>query len=231
MKMKKVALQVSITPLLKTQGTHVDIPGRLTVAEFSVRKFLRFCQMIQEKGLVSGSGGNVSYRTDDGGVMITPTGRSFEMLGEDDIVVMDMEGGSSHPLKPSKEYLLHTCCYRVRPEIRCVVHVHSVYVVALSCLKNLDYQCAAPVYTPGYGARVGELEALPYMEPGSPELAGRVKDVITRRNSVLLANHGLVTVGENCEKALNLAEEIEENAQLYFLLKDEGRDLAAARHA
>ncbi|MCC8193711.1 MAG: class II aldolase/adducin family protein [Deltaproteobacteria bacterium] len=199
------------------------------MAVISVREFLEFSRMVQEKGLVSGSGGNVSYRMDDGRVMITPTGRSFEMLREDDIVIMDMEGRSSHTLKPSKEYLLHTYCYAVRPEVRCVVHVHSVYAVALSCLKHLDYKCAAPAYTPGYGARVGELEVLPYMEPGSPELAAGVRNVIAHRNSVLLANHGLITVGENCEKALNLVEEIEENAQLYFLLKHDGRPLSEAR--
>ena len=114
-------------------------------------------------------------------------------------------------------------------DVRVVLHVHSVYSVALACLKDLDYACAAPVYTAGYAGRIGNLTTLPYFESGSAALADGVKQVIAQRNSVLLANHGLLTVGASYEQALNLVEEVEANAQLFFILRDQGRSLDEAK--
>jgi ribulose-5-phosphate 4-epimerase/fuculose-1-phosphate aldolase len=96
--------------------------------------------------------------------------------------------------------------------------------MALACLP-VDPFCAMPVYTPGYSARVGKLPMVPYFRPGSEELADWVWKFIAGRNSVLMASHGMLTVGKSTEQALNIAEEIEENAHLFFILDGRGAGL------
>lgn len=190
-----------------------------------VRRFLDLCHLLHEKDLVSGPGGNVSFRCGSQ-VMITPSGRRLESLKEEDVVFLSADGSftSQNGGKPSKEWRMHLSCYS-RNDIGAIIHVHSVYAMAVSCLKNLDRLCAIPVYTPGYGTRVGKLPVIPYELPGSVELADKVAAVIEKRNSVMMANHGVLTVGKTPEDALNLVEEIEEASKMYFALADQGRPL------
>ena len=190
-------------------------------------ELVRICHMVHERGLVVGSGGNISILVSDDRILITPTGRSLGLLTEDDLVAVDLDGRPIGSGTPSKEVLLHTLAYKARSDCRSVVHVHSPHAVAVSCLKELDATCAVPIYTPGYKARVGCLEAIPFFPPGSKELAMRISEVVGHRNSVLLRNHGLITIGASLELAVNLAEEIEENCRIFFLLRDDGCELGA----
>ena len=166
----------------------------------SIQLFLDTCHLIHAKGLVSGSGGNISLRCDDG-ILITPSGRSLESLKEEDLVLLQMDGSYTCPNGgiPSKEWRMHLACYHARPDVSALVHVHSSNAVAVSCMKDADSSCAIPVYTPGYSMRVGELPILPYMTPGSVELCDHVFPLIAKRNSVLLANHGPLAVGRSME--------------------------------
>lgn len=185
-------------------------------------QLIETCHMLHEKGMVSGSGGNVSIRAGER-VWITPTGVSLRAVTKENLVALNMDGTWEGMICPSKEYRLHLQCYVNRPEISSVVHVHSLYSVALSCAIGPEDQI--PVYFPGYAMRVGKLPVLPYMRPGDQKLAEAVSSVISRRNSVLLANHGVVTVGRDIQEALNIMEEIEENAQLYFILGGKGHEM------
>jgi ribulose-5-phosphate 4-epimerase/fuculose-1-phosphate aldolase len=189
-----------------------------------VQDFLDLCHRVYDKGFVSGSGGNISIRLGDQ-LLITPTGRNLGALREEDFVCMDTNGTIIGSGKPSKEWRMHLVCY-ARPDVAAVVHTHSLYAVALSCTKGVDPQCAMPVYTPSYGLRVGKLPLLPYLLPGSEELAEYAAGVMAERDSVLLANHGLLTVGKSMEQAMNLVEEIEENARLCLILGDKGLPLS-----
>lgn len=190
------------------------------------QKFLKVCHLIQANGLTSGSGGNVSIKTEEG-ILITPTGRSLESLKLEDLVLLHKDGSyiCKNGGSPSKEWRMHLACY-LRDEINAVVHVHSIHAVALSCMKSINENCAIPIYTPGYAIRVGKLPLLPYLTPGSIELCDSVAKVIKKRNSVLLANHGSIAVGKDIETALNLIEEIENEAKLFFLLGENGRYLS-----
>ena len=127
----------------------------------SIQLFLDTCHLIHAKGLVSGSGGNISLRCDDG-ILITPSGRSLESLKEEDLVLLQMDGSYTCPNGgiPSKEWRMHLACYHARPDVSALVHVHSSNAVAVSCMKDADSSCAIPVYTPGYSMRVGELPLL-----------------------------------------------------------------------
>jgi ribulose-5-phosphate 4-epimerase/fuculose-1-phosphate aldolase len=210
-----------------------------------VRELLEFCRRAYDKGFVSGSGGNISVK-DGGDMLITPTGRNLGALAQKDIVrVRPAQKGTGAGRDeravvigsgvPSQEWRMHLRCYE-RPDVVCVVHVHSSHASAVSCLDT-DPDCAMPVYTPGYSVRVGKLPVVPYFRPGSVELAVAVGDRIVGsaaapgRDSVLMANHGLLSVGASMEQAMNIAEEIEENARLFLLLGDKGRPLSGAQQA
>ncbi|HWP50656.1 MAG TPA: class II aldolase/adducin family protein, partial [Clostridia bacterium] len=196
-----------------------------------VSVFIDMCRRIHALGFVSGPGGNISMRCDDA-IMITPSGYSLGSIHKNDVIYLSMDGRwhSGADVKPSKEWRMHLGCYQ-REDVNAVVHVHSVYAVAASCLKNANPACALPIYTPGYGTRVGKLPMLPYMLPGSEALAQQVIPVIQVRNSVLMANHGTLAVGSTLETAFNLVDEIEENAKLRFILGDEGVALSEEEQA
>jgi 3-dehydro-4-phosphotetronate decarboxylase len=188
-----------------------------------IAAFLDLCHRVYDKDLVRGAGGNVSIRSGDQ-ILISPTGRCLGVVVADDVVRLDLGGAAAGAGRPSKEWQMHLACYR-RGDVRAVVHVHSPYAVGIACLRDLDRVCSMPVYSPGYSVWVGRLPVVPYMSPGSHELADAVAAVIAGRNSVLLANHGVVAVGASAEQAFDIAEEIEENARLHFILDGRGRPL------
>lgn len=190
----------------------------------SIKRLLDVCHMLHATGKVSGSGGNVSIRCEDG-ILITPTGVSLGDVTEENLVRVRFDGSFDGDIRPSKEWRMHLGCYEERPDITALVHVHSLYAVALSCLLRPGDKI--PAYFPGYVMRVNDLPMLPYLKPGCPELARQVGEVIRQRNSVLLCNHGVVTVGKDLSQALNIMEEIEENAQLYFILSGKGHTMTA----
>lgn len=192
-----------------------------------VADLVEICRRVYDRGMVGGSGGNVSIRSRDG-LLITPTGMRLGDVVADDLVALGPDGVPLDGGHPSKEWRMHLACYR-RASVNAVMHVHSVYSVGVATLRDLDPACAMPVYTPGYAVRVGRLPAVPYLRPGSAELAEEVSAVIAGRNTVLLANHGVLAVGGDLTEAFNLIEEIEENAQLHFILGGWGRPLTEAQ--
>lgn len=182
-----------------------------------IHNFIQTCHAIQQKDLVSGTGGNVSFRVGDQ-ILITPASIALETIDQDSICVVSLNDGTVlNALKPSKETLMHLQCYRERADINAVVHVHSVYSVAIASIPQFIENGKVPIYTPGYGLRIGDIPVLPYQRPGSVELAEEVSQAIIYRDSVLLANHGVVTVGKTLDGALNLIEEIEKNAKIFFI--------------
>lgn len=192
-----------------------------------IADLVAICHRVYARGMVGGSGGNVSIRSGDR-ILITPTGIRLGDVEEGDVVALSAEGAAEGTGQPSKEWRMHLACYR-RADVNAVIHVHSAYSVAAATLADLDLDCALPVYTPGYAVRVGRLPAVPYLRPGSAELAETVAEVIARRDSVLLANHGVLAAAGTLTAALNLIEEIEENAHLHFTLGGWGRPLTEAQ--
>jgi len=197
------------------------------MTEDKLQELIHTCHLIHQKNLVSGSGGNVSFRTEDG-FLITASGVPLEAVSRENLVTVHLDGSYEGELKPSKESFLHLSCYLKRPDIEAIVHVHSVYSVALSCLTEIRADDAVPVYTPGFGLRIGHLQVIPYLRPGSTELALAASSVIACHNSVLMKNHGVIAVGHSTEEAMNLVEEIEENAKIHFILNGKGQALSEA---
>lgn len=185
-------------------------------SEDEARRLLtQACLEVYQREMVSSSGGNISIRLDDG-LLITPSGYSLGKLNPQDLVKVGFDGQALSPGRPSKELIFHLNMYNHRVEVGAVVHVHTPYAICLSSMIAKE-AFAIPSMTPGYAIRVGRLPAIPFYVPGSRELAETIQRVLTDRDSVLLCKHGLVTVGKDLQTAINLAEEIEENAKIYIM--------------
>ena len=170
------------------------------------------------RGYAFGSTGNLSVRTGHE-VWITPTGGSLRHIEPAELACIDMDGKPRNEAKPSKEYPFHLAAYRAAGErALAIVHLHSTWSVALSCLDTLDESNPLPAITPYYLMRVAPLAVLPYFRPGSTELADAVGAAAAAHDCMLLRNHGIICLGKSVSEAVDRAEELEETARLFFLL-------------
>lgn len=173
-----------------------------------------------ERGYGCGSSGNISVRLEDG-ILVTPTNSSMGRLDPARISRLDWEGRLISGDKPSKEAFLHLAMYQERPDERAVVHLHSTHSVAVSCMADIDPENVLPPITAYYVMRVGKLPLLPYYRPGDMALADAVRTAAREHKAMLLANHGPVVAGKDLEAAVYAAEELEETAKLFLLLRGE----------
>ncbi|MBE7418826.1 MAG: class II aldolase/adducin family protein [Ideonella sp.] len=164
-------------------------------------------------GLNRGSTGNVSARGSDGsGCWITPTGMGAE-VGVDDLVWLGDDGRVRGAWQPSSEAAFHRAIYAARPDLRAVVHVHSVHATALACLRRglpaFHYMVAV--------AGGDDVPCTPYHRFGSDALSEAVAQAFAERHACLMANHGLVAGGTSLAHATQVALEVESLAETYLL--------------
>jgi ribulose-5-phosphate 4-epimerase/fuculose-1-phosphate aldolase len=173
-----------------------------------------------ERGYSCGTSGNLSARLEDG-MLVTPTSSCLGRLDPERISKVSWDGQLLAGDKASKEAFLHLAWYRSHPVDRAVVHLHSTYSVAISCLANIDPVNVLPPITPYYLMRVGKLPLVPYYPPGDRGLAAEIEKLAPDCHAVLLANHGPVIGSLTLDAAVAAAEELEEAAKLFLLLRRE----------
>ena len=169
--------------------------------------------------LTFGRTGNLSVKTSQDRILVTPTGVSLGALDAAELSVIDSQGQHVDGAKPSKEAFLHAAVYRSRPDSRAVVHLHSTHAVAVSCLADVDPADVLPPLTAYYVMRVGRLPLLPYHAPGDTSLESLAEETAREHGSFLVANHGSVVSGADLAAAADAAEELEETARLFLLLR------------
>jgi L-fuculose-phosphate aldolase len=165
-------------------------------------------------GLVIGTAGNVSLRTDDM-VLITPSGVDYRSLTPAQVCVVDVHGHLHEaPLPPSTELPLHLAAYRsARPpsdQVAAVVHTHSTYATAAGLV--IDTLPAVHYLIAMLG---GPVPVVPYATPGTVALADGIGAELPGRSALLLRNHGVVTVGPTLRVALEKASLVEWLAEVY----------------
>ena len=172
------------------------------------------------RGLTAGSSGNLSVRLNDGW-LITPTNASLGRLDPARISKLDSKGNLISGDPPSKEAFLHLAMYEQRPYDNGIVHLHSTYSAAVSCMAGLPANDCLPALTAYFVMKVTRLPLIPYHRPGDLALAEAVRKLAANHHAILLANHGPVVSGVSLEAAVYAMEELEETAKLYLLLKDQ----------
>lgn len=179
---------------------------------------VRWSRSLYDRGFSVGSAGNISVRLEDG-YLATPTNSCLGFLDADRLSRLDRDGNHISGDKPTKELPLHLAFYEKRNDARAVVHLHSPYATAISCLADTDPDDAIPPITPYVVMQVGRVPVLPYTRPGSTETGGLVAGKAAQHAAVLLANHGPVVSGRSLEEAVFASEELEETARLLMLTR------------
>ena len=172
-----------------------------------------------DRGLTHGSTGNISARTPDGGLLVSPTGSSFGRLDPARLSHFDAKGRLIDGDPPTKEMPLHTAFYDTRSAAGAVVHLHSCHAVALSMMPDIDPDNFLPPLTPYAIMKLGKVKLLPFFRPGDLAMGAAVRGLAGKRTAVMLANHGPVVAGKDIEAACHAIEELEDTARLAMLLR------------
>ncbi|HEY6431226.1 MAG TPA: aldolase [Acetobacteraceae bacterium] len=172
------------------------------------------------RGFSVGSAGNISVRLADG-YLITPTNSCLGRLDATRLARLDANFRHQSGDKPSKEVFMHRAFYAARADAGAVVHLHSTMATAVACLPDADADNPIPPLTPYFVMRVGRrMPIVPYYRPGDPAMEPAIHAAALDARAVLLANHGPVVSGKTLTDAVYAAEELEEAAKLYLLLRN-----------
>ncbi len=172
-----------------------------------------------DRGLTGGSTGNISARTEDGELLVSPTGTSFGRLDPARLSHFDAKGALIGGDPPTKEMPLHAAFYDTRSTAGAVVHLHSCHSVAWSMMPDVDADNFLPPVTPYAIMKLGRVKLLPFFRPGDSAMGEAVRGLAGKRSAVMLANHGPVVAGKDVEAACNAIEELEDTARLAMLMR------------
>lgn len=177
-------------------------------------EIIKTCLEMNRLGLNQGTSGNVSVRYQDG-MLITPSGISYQDLTPDMLVYIDQDGHYEPNKVPSSEWHFHLACYEARSELNAVVHNHAVSCTAVSILNQsipaLHYMVAV--------TGTDHVPCIPYSTFGTQALADSVSAGIRESKAILMQHHGMIAMEVNLEKALWLANEVEVLADLYLKIR------------
>jgi len=180
---------------------------------------VRYGRLLYEKGLTTGTGGNISARVGDI-MIITPSGTCKGMLDPTELVTVDIASGKATGGRPSMETPFHLTVYREREDVNGVVHVHPRYCTILACAGMEVTPGLTPEGLMVLGRRV---PLVPYATPGSLELAEGLRKEVRSADAFLLENHGAIAVGKDLKDAYHRLETLEFHAELQYRLTQLGK--------
>jgi L-fuculose-phosphate aldolase len=162
-------------------------------------------------GINRGKSGNVSARWKDG-FLVTPSGLPYQKTQPRHLAFVDATGNAHGPLAPSSEWRFHHDIYRARPDAGAVVHAHPSFATTLACLHR-----EVPAFHYMVAMAGGDnIRCAPYATFGSQELSDHALTALEGRKACLLANHGLIALGSDLERALTLAVEVESLCEQFW---------------
>ncbi len=179
------------------------------------------CRWLREQGLVFGTWGNISVRTQDGNILITPSKVDYYEMTPDDLVLLSPDGDvlAGHRISTS-EREIHLGIMRTRPDIHAIIHTHSPY--AMACAAGND-----PV--PPFSEEICQLigGAIPltreFVQSSEHVRLGRVTvESLTQANAILIRNHGPVCFARNLEEAKVTCQVVEKSCKIFMHLRAAG---------
>lgn len=173
------------------------------ISEKHMEEFIAGAGRVAEHGLVTCSSGNLSWRVNDGLMLITTTDSWMAKLSRDDVAVCRIDDGSSVGENiPSKESGFHAGIFRERPEVDVVLHFNSPYATAIACRPEPWAGFSVIPEVPYY---IGPVGSVPFLMPGSAELAQAITDQMKEHDMVMLRNHGQVVVAKDFDRVIGKA--------------------------
>lgn len=176
------------------------------------RAIVDVCQRMNAFGINQGKSGNVSLRV-TGGFLVTPSGMAYDAMKAADIVFMTVDGDvPAGQREPSSEWRFHRDIFATRPDANAVVHTHAMFATTLACLHKdipaFHYMVAV--------AGGDSIRCAPYATFGTQALSDHALKALKGRQACLLANHGMIAVGDTLEDALSMAVDVEALAAQYW---------------
>jgi L-fuculose-phosphate aldolase len=168
-------------------------------------------RLVYQKGWVAANDGNITVRLDQDRLLATPTGVSKGMMHPDDLIVLDMEGRKLHGRREgTSEIAMHLAVYRLRPDIRSVVHAHPPVATGFATAGKPLNLALLPEVIIGMGC----VPLAGYGLPGTPELLEPMLPFIPKYDAIMMGNHGAVCYGEDVYKAFFRMETVEHFARI-----------------
>ncbi len=193
--------------------------NRLHFTHFATERDLRQAiletgRLCYESGLMLSNNGNISARLGDDKVVITPSGLCKGRMEIDDLLIIDLDGSllkadHKRKRKVSSETPMHLEAYRQRPDIRAVIHAHPAHAVALTVADIPFPTDVLPEVLEG----LGPVPTTHFALPSSDDNADAIRALIKTHNAVLIRNHGVITVGQDLDEAMNHLERVESVAK------------------
>lgn len=183
------------------------------------QEIIATCLKLEELGFTIGTYGNVSARVTEG-LLVTPSRVDYAAMTPEDIVTVSLSGEVLNGIRlPSSEMDVHRLVYVNRPDVGGVIHSHSLYATALSCLHD-----TVPVMVEEQSQVIGdEIRCTQYVPAGQHLALGEeVARALGSSNAVLLANHGTLSCGRSLAEALFATRITERIAQMRLMTLGSG---------
>ena len=167
------------------------------------------------RNLVEGTAGNISARQEDGTIVITPSSVDYGRMTLEDLVVIDLDGTTLQAppgRSASSEKLLHLACYKGFDDVGAVIHSHPVYATMFA-ITHQDIPSCIDEFSIYVG---GNVRCTKYAASGTADVGAEAVEALQGRGAALIANHGMVAVGPNPDKALHITALVERSAQIVY---------------
>jgi L-fuculose-phosphate aldolase len=187
---------------------------------------VRYGKMLYERGYIAATDGNISVRMDEVRILVTPTCICKGTMTADDLVVVDLSGRKLEGWRDvSSELAMHLLIYRLRPDVRGIVHAHPPTATGFAAAGiALDQPLVSEVIL-----TLGSIPLAPYACPGTPELSNVLRPLVADHNAILMANHGVVAYADDLDRAYMNMETVEHFAKITLVTRTLGQqnELAA----
>lgn len=167
------------------------------------------CRLAYARGYISGTEGNFSIRLQENVVLTTTSGSCKGKATPDDLVLTDFNGKSLSGARPSSELKMHLAAYRVRPDVRAIVHAHPTVAVGFSIAGVSLSQSVLPEVV----CSLGEIPVAPYATPSTDEVPQSIVPLLAKHDAIVLDHHGVLCVGKDIFDAFYKLETLEHYAR------------------
>ena len=197
----------------------------MDVPQAKLDEFLASCHQVARRGLVRCSSGNMSVRLDETRMLVSATRSWMESIDAGQVAICRIADGERlEGSRPTVELGFHTGILRTRPDVNVVLHFQTPHATALACCAADDIDFNVIPEIPFY---IGPVARVPYLPPGSKQLAAAVAGAMASHDLVVMSNHGLVTAAADYAHAIQNAEFFELACQVITLNQGRSRPLSA----
>ena len=177
------------------------------------KQILKGGERLLKEGLVARTWGNISIRVDETHMLITPSGRPYEELTGDDIVLVNYHTSKYEgSVKPSSEKELHCEIYRTRKTVHAVIHTHQMNASTVAAARR-----EVPPILDDMAQIIGpSVRVADYALPSTKKITKKTVKALKGRNAALMANHGAVCIGRDLEEAFVVCQVLEKACKAFI---------------